>query len=310
MHLVTYQHAGEVRSGVLNQTKIIDLKRGYRVYLSTSRQISIPSPEIFDELKTILQSGQTAFNAIQEILDFVSGKHNQGKHALESDNVLIPLKKVQLLPPIPEPGKIICVGMNYPPSGGGAKPNYPVLFLKASSTLTGAMSPIMLPKTSQAVYSEGELAVIIGKQGKYITPDNAMNYVGGYTIANDVTARDIEQRTSQWQSGKLADTFTPMGPAIVTTDEIPDPHNLAIHTAINGKPTLSGNTRQMYFNIPYLIAYISTLCTLTPGDIVLTGSPKQLAGNLPIEQSLVPGDVISIEIDHLGCLSNPVQKEQ
>jgi 2-keto-4-pentenoate hydratase/2-oxohepta-3-ene-1,7-dioic acid hydratase in catechol pathway len=207
------------------------------------------------------------------------------------------------------PGKIICVGLNYPPLSRDESwlpPPYPVLFQKPSSSLTGSGAPIVLPRISQYVVCEGELTVIIGRKGKNIPVEDALNFVAGYTIANDLSAADIEARSSQWASGKMFDTFCPLGPALVTSDEIPDPGCLSIQTQLNGQIVQDGNTREMIFNVPYLISYISHLTTLEPHDVILTGAPKR-AGDIPDPRTpLKPGDNISIKIEGLGTLENPI----
>jgi 2-keto-4-pentenoate hydratase/2-oxohepta-3-ene-1,7-dioic acid hydratase in catechol pathway len=160
------------------------------------------------------------------------------------------------------------------------------------------------------VFCEGELAIVIGKTGKHISIENALSYVAGYTIANDIGARDLEQRTSQWATGKLPDTFCPMGPAMVTSNEIQDPNQLTIRTYINGVPVQSGNTSEMIFNVPYLISYISSIATLLPGDIILTGSPKRIDDRPAPIVYLKAGDHISIEIEGIGVLSNQTIREE
>ena len=224
----------------------------------------------------------------------------------------IPLSQVQLLPPVLKPGKIICVGLNYPPhhtSPDWSPPPYPILFHKAASALIGLDAMIILPKISQRVLYEGELAIVIGMRGKNIPIEKALEIVAGYTIANDVSAADIEARSSQWDSGKMFDTFCPLGPALVTTDEIPDPGSLDITTTLNGQVVQNGNTGEMIFDVPYLISYISHLTTLEPGDLILTGSPKRVGDAPDPRTPLKPGDSISIEIEGLGVLSNSVAAE-
>lgn len=213
-------------------------------------------------------------------------------------------------PLIRPPGKIICVGMNYP-APGAPPPDlpYPVLFLKASSTLIGPGDAIQVPRASQQVFCEGEIAVLIGKQGKHIAREQAWDFVAGLTIANDVGAEDLEQRTSQWQTGKLPDTFLPVGPRLIPLSELPDPANLDIELSIDGQTALRGNSRAMLFDIPSLIAYISGLATLHPGDLLLTGSPKGIDDRPAPRATIQPGDVVSITISGLGTLTNPVEKE-
>jgi len=211
-----------------------------------------------------------------------------------------------------KPGKIICVGMNYPPpnrDAGWLPPPYPVLFQKPSSTLIGSGAAIVLPRISQQVLYEGELAVVIGTRTKNIPKVDALEVVAGYTIANDIGAADLESRSSQWASGKMFDTFCPLGPSLIPSREIPNPNDLAIKTTLNGQIVQDGNTREMIFDVPFLIQYISQLTTLEPNDVILTGSPKR-AGNVPDPRiPLKVGDNISIEIEGLGALINSVVAE-
>lgn len=211
-----------------------------------------------------------------------------------------------------KPGKIICVGLNYPSpnrDSGWLPPPYPVLFQKPSSSLTASGTAIILPKISQQVLYEGELAVVIGTRAKNVPQEDALNVIAGYTIANDVGAADIEARSSQWASGKMFDTFCPLGPALIPSDKIPNPNNLAIKTTLNGQIVQDGNTREMIFDVPFLIHYISQLTTLEAGDVILTGSPKR-AGELPDPRTpLKPGDSIRVEIEGLGVLINSVVAE-
>jgi 2-keto-4-pentenoate hydratase/2-oxohepta-3-ene-1,7-dioic acid hydratase in catechol pathway len=211
-----------------------------------------------------------------------------------------------------KPGKIICVGLNYPPpnrSDDWSQPPYPILFHKPASALIGFGEAIVLPKISQQVLYEGELAVIIGTRAKNISMDSALDVVAGYTIANDVGAADIEARSSQWASGKMFDTFCPLGPSLVPSSEVPSPNDLTIKTILNGQVVQKGNTREMIFDVPFLVHYISHLTTLEPNDVILTGSPKR-TGNAPDPRiPLSPGDRISVEIEGLGTLTNPVVAE-
>ncbi len=221
-------------------------------------------------------------------------------------------EEIEMLSPIANPGKIICVGLNYPQNKKNILqdfPEYPILFHKVSSALTGHKKTIILPKISKAVHYEGELAIIIGRRAKQISPESALDFVAGLSIANDVGAMDIQDRSSQWTSGKMFDTFCPLGPVLVTLDEILDLDNLRISTKLNGELVQDGSTGDMIFGVRDLVSYISELTTLEPGDIILTGSPK-LVGDQPDPQTLLKsGDVISIEIENIGILSNSVISE-
>ena len=219
---------------------------------------------------------------------------------------------MQGLPLDIKPGKIICVGLNYPHPNRDddwLPPPYPILFQKPSSSLIGSGSPIVLPEISQKVLYEGELAVVIGRRAKNIPLEGALDFIGGYTIANDVGAADLEARSSQWASGKMFDTFCPLGPSLTPASEVPNPNYLTIKTTLNGQIVQDGNTREMIFDVPFLVHYISQLTTLEPDDVILTGSPKR-AGNIPDPRiPLKPGDNISVEIEGLGVLTNPVVAE-
>ena len=207
------------------------------------------------------------------------------------------------------PGKIICVGMNYPtPGAPPATMPYPVLFLKAASTIIGPDESIQIPHAAEKVFCEGEVAVVIGKQGKHIPKDQAWEHIAGLMLANDVGAEDLEGRTSQWQTGKLPDTFLPLGPHLVALADVPDPTNLDIELRINGRLALAANSRNMLFDIPTLVSYISALTTLHPGDLLITGSPKGI-GDQPARAYIHPGDTVSVSISGLGTLTNPVEME-
>jgi 2-keto-4-pentenoate hydratase/2-oxohepta-3-ene-1,7-dioic acid hydratase in catechol pathway len=225
----------------------------------------------------------------------------------------ISIAQIRFLPPVLKPGKIICVGLNYPPvsrDAGWLPPPYPVLFQKPASSLIGSGWAIVLPRISRQVLYEGELAVVIGARGKNVPLESALDIVAGYTIANDLGAADIEARSSQWASGKMFDTFCPLGPALVTPDELPNPGNISIQTRLNNEIVQDGNTCEMIFDVPYLIHYISQLTTLEPNDVILTGSPKR-AGDSPDPRTpLRPGDSVSIGIEGLDYLTNPVVAEE
>ncbi len=219
-------------------------------------------------------------------------------------------EKVEILAPIDRPGKILCVGLNYRDhvlEGGREIPEYPTIFLKASSSVIGHLQPILLPKVSQMIDFEAELAVVIGRKTTNCPKETAYDHIAGYTILNDVSARDYQNRTSQWTMGKSCDTFAPMGPVLVTRDEIPDPHTLKITGSLNGHQMQSSNTRHLIFTIPYLIEYISAVMTLEPGDIISTGTPGGVGVFREPPLFLKPGDEINVTIEGIGSLVNPVR---
>lgn len=314
MQLVNYRKDSLDLLGVQYNDWLIDLQRASDHIVGNERERYDRSHKYRltpDSIPEYVGDSPRMQEARQSI-SYIQGASPEMLEELQSEAILLRLDQVSINPPVTNPGKVICVGMNYPEPGSllNQRPAYPVLFLKPSSTLTGHQSPIALPEISKEVFCEGELAVVIGKACKHISGENALSYVAGYTIANDVGARDLEQRTSQWTTGKLSDTFCPMGPALVTADEIAEPDKLSIQAHINGTLVQSGNTSQMIFNVPYMISYISSITTLHPGDIILTGSPKSLNDRPAPLVYLKPGDNISIEIEGIGVLSNYAVQEE
>jgi 2-keto-4-pentenoate hydratase/2-oxohepta-3-ene-1,7-dioic acid hydratase in catechol pathway len=219
----------------------------------------------------------------------------------------IPLGDVRLLPPIPDPQKIICVGQNYRDHCAEQNvpvPNRPIIFTKFATSLTGPRDNIVLPRISSQIDFEIELAFVIGKPGKHISRERALEHVAGYMVFNDVTARDIQRSDKQWVRGKSCDTFAPCGPALVTRDEIPDPHNLKLELSVNNVVMQSSNTNQMIFSIADLVAFLSQTITLTPGDIISTGTPPGVGFFRIPPVFLKPGDKVVATIERLGSLEN------
>jgi 2-keto-4-pentenoate hydratase/2-oxohepta-3-ene-1,7-dioic acid hydratase in catechol pathway len=220
-----------------------------------------------------------------------------------------PLAGARLLAPVVRPGKVICVGRNYAEHArerGGEIPSQPIFFLKSNNTICGPGDAIVIPPNSNQVDYEAELAVVIGKGGKNISEDSAYDHVAGYMILNDVSARDMQSADKQWFRGKSCDTFAPIGPWIVTKDEIPDPHSLRISLTLNGQTMQDSNTGNMIFKIPYLISHLSKSMTLEPGDIISTGTPEGVGASRTPPVFLKPGDSVSITIERIGTLTNPV----
>jgi len=220
----------------------------------------------------------------------------------------------KLLAPV-EPPSILCVGLNYrrhAEETGARIPEYPVLFIKAVSALTHPGDPIVIPKVAPGqVDCEGELAVVIGKPGKNIEPHRALDHVLGYTCANDVSARRWQKEGGgkQWCRGKSFDTFCPLGPCLVTSDEIPDPNTLKIKTTLNDKIMQDSTTADMIFNVPSLISFLSQGTTLLPGTVILTGTPQGVGFVRNPQVFLKKGDRVTIEIERIGTLVNPVFEE-
>lgn len=220
----------------------------------------------------------------------------------------------RLLAPIPMPGKVICIGLNYrdhAEESGQPIPTEPVCFSKFSSAVTGPEAQIVLPKVAHKVDYEAELVVVIGKKGKNIPKEKAMDYVAGYTVGNDVSARDwqIGRPGGQWLMGKTPDTFAPMGPHLVTKDEIADPNQLRIQLRLNGETLQDSSTRELIFKIDELIAHLSQIITLDAGDVIFTGTPPGVGAARKPPIFMKAGDVAEVEIEGLGILKNPVVAE-
>lgn len=207
-------------------------------------------------------------------------------------------------PCIKRPSKIVCVGLNYAKHAaetGAATPAEPILFFKATTALCGPNDNVVIPKRSEKTDWEVELAIIIGKRASYVELDDAMDYIAGYALHNDYSERAWQlERGGQWVKGKSADTFAPLGPYLVTTDEVPEPNNLHLWLSINGKMLQDSNTDDMIFNVPTLVSYISQFMTLLPGDVISTGTPAGVGLGMSPPWYLKPGDVVELGIEGLG----------
>jgi 2-keto-4-pentenoate hydratase/2-oxohepta-3-ene-1,7-dioic acid hydratase in catechol pathway len=277
------------RLGVLRADQVVDLA-------AAAAQSGSPA-ECFASTKQFLEAGEEALSRTKRLLTTPT------KAAYK-------LAAVRLCAPIPRPGKVVAIGLNYRDHSleqGVQPPSAPLFFAKFPTSVTGPYDPIVLPAGDLQVDYEAELAVIIGRSAKAVPEARAMEYVGGYTVLNDVSARKWQFADKQWVRGKSCDTFCPIGPWLTTRDDVPDPHHLDIATRVNGVTLQDSNTSKLIFRIPQLIAYISASITLEPGDIIATGTPEGVGvfRNPPI--FLKAGDIVEIEIQDLGMLRNPVQ---
>lgn len=243
--------------------------------------------------------GQEAYGALDKetvhrIEGDIFGPHRVGE-------AIAPLDTVRLLPPV-RPSKIVCIGRNYRAHAAEMKaevPREPLLFLKPPSSSIGPGEAIVLPAQSSRVEHEAELALVIGRRAKAVAWNAALSYVFGCTIGNDVTARDLQRADGQWTRGKGFDTFCPLGPWIVTNL---DTAAVGVRALVNGELRQNGHTRDLIFDVPYLVSYISNVMTLEPGDVILTGTPAGVG-------ALEAGDIVEVEIDGIGTLRNPVVGE-
>lgn len=284
MRLVTFRHDDSERIGVQIESHVLDLSR--------------VSAGIPTNMKAFLSLGAIALVQTHEALASVR------------ESWLLAESDVTLLAPIPRPDKIICIGHNYQGHIGIGKtelPEYPNLFCKTVNTITGHNHPILIPPATQQADFEAELMAVVGRRAYRVTEEEAKTCIAGYTIFNDVSARDYQKRTSQWMLGKSFDTFGPMGQALVTPDEIPDPYALDLELTVNGVPQQRVNTKDMIFSVSYLISYISQVMTLEVGDVIATGTPSKLPEAAEQKCFLQSGDVVEIRIEKLGTLRNTVQ---
>jgi 2-keto-4-pentenoate hydratase/2-oxohepta-3-ene-1,7-dioic acid hydratase in catechol pathway len=216
---------------------------------------------------------------------------------------------VKLLPPIPDPPKIVCVGLNYrdhAEESGAPIPKEPVLFSKFTTALTGHEEAIVLPPVSNEVDYEAELVIVIGKRGRRLSEEAAAEHIAGYTAGHDVSARDwqLKKDGKQWLAGKTFDTFAPTGPVVVTKDEIPDPHALDISLRLNGETMQQSNTRQMIFTASQIVSYLSQIVTVEAGDLIFTGTPSGVGFTRKPPVFLKGGDVVEVEVEQIGVLRN------
>ncbi len=225
----------------------------------------------------------------------------------------VPLSDAQLCAPILNPGKIICIGLNYrahAAESGAEAPQTPVVFAKFANTLVGHGDPIRIPPITKKADYEVELAVVIGRSARDVPADEALAYVFGYTVCNDVSARDLQfSEGGQWTHSKTLDTFAPMGPSIVTADDIPDPQGLRLSTVLNGETVQDSSTADMIFPVAELIAFLSRGMTLECGDIISTGTPQGVGQSRTPPVFLKAGDEVSVEVENIGTLTNFVEQE-
>lgn len=316
MRLVTYTNQGILSLGAVLDHSVVDLPQAYATFQArTERSQSegtdnsgpFSAADFPRDMLTFLQGGNAAWEAARVTLNWLQSTAPTSVMTLVSH----PLSDVRIGPLLSNPSKIVCVGLNYHDhcrEQGVDVPERPALFAKFPSAIIGPGDSISWPAgASEQVDFEAELAVVIKRTARNISAEEAEDYIAGYTNLNDVSARDAQFADGQWIRGKSFDTFCPIGPYLVTPDEVGDPHRLTIRCRVNGELMQDSNTGEMIFKIPYLLEYISKTCTLLPGDIIATGTPDGVGVFLTPPVFLKPGDTVEIEIEKLGRLSNPVQ---
>ena len=285
MRLVTYRANSDWQAGVERDGQVASLAS-----LGEDR----PS------VKALLEAGPAV---VDRVLERAASAFDAGS------TDLLPVDSVELGPPVPDPDKIICLGLNYREHAAEANmeiPEVPVLFAKFRNSLVGPYGEIVLPRVSEKIDYEAELAVIIGRPAKDVSEEEALDYVAGYSCFNDVSARDVQARTSQWTAGKAIDTFAPMGPGLVPASEIDDVQQLMLTARVNGEVLQHESTFEMIFGVAHTIAFISSLMTLVPGDVIATGTPSGVGFKRTPPIYLRAGDVVEIEIEKLGTIRNNV----
>jgi acylpyruvate hydrolase len=306
LKLISYTNNENNSIGAVIDNVIIDLQQAVRAFQKQTKNVDLKDGFPTD-IPTFIQSDRNLAKMCQDGLNWVQVSNFE----VSTTPFLHAFSEVKINPPIPTPGKIVCVGLNYADhckEQNWEIPTSPVIFAKFPTTIIGCDDPIHWPpESSQQVDYEAELAVVINREARHVPAEQAYDYVGGYMIANDVSARDVQFADKQWVRGKSFDTFCPIGPFFVTHDEIGDPHHLSIKCWVNGELRQESNTDQLVFRIPELIAFISKTCTLLPGDILCTGTPGGVGVFREPPVFLKPGDVIEIEIDGLGRLNNPIK---
>ncbi|WP_047154349.1 fumarylacetoacetate hydrolase family protein [Aneurinibacillus tyrosinisolvens] len=301
MYLATFLHDGQLKFGfrTKDENSIVDAAAAEKQFF--------PHPLLPETLREVIEN-QEAVARLRELNNEISEN---------SANYIVPLSEVTLQAPLPDPKRdIICLGLNYHEHAleyttamEEAKnvPQYPIVFSKATTAVIGTNQEIKSHRnvTNQIDY-EAELAIVIGKEGTNISEEEAYDYILGYTIINDVTARDLQKKHSQWFLGKGLDTFGPMGPYLVTADEIPAPVHLNIQCRVNGEVRQNSNTELLIFDIPTIIKTVSAGITLQPGDIIATGTPKGVGIGFQPPRFLQEGDIVEVEIEKIGVLTNTV----
>ena len=298
MKLVRFSvNGGTPRLGSLQGDRIADLEASVTGSLAKRgvvRAQEIAAALVPQSARAFLEGGAATADALAAVREWVT----------------VPASSTRLHAPINDPGKFICIGLNYRDHAeetGNPIPKEPPIFAKWAPSIVDPGEPILRPRGSKQLDWEVELGVVIGRTARYVSKEQALDYVYGYTIINDASARDFQFLTTQWMAGKIFETAAPVGPYIADRQEIPDPHSLELKTFVNGKQMQRGNTKTFIFDVRYLVSYLSGLMTLSPGDLIATGTPPGVGLGMKPPVFMNPGDVCRVEIDGLGSMENPVK---
>lgn len=301
MKLITFSEKGSYRLGVATARGIIDVEAA-----ATGITEGVETPLT---VRTVLDGGEPALSALQAFIEKLLMLDDESLRAYIKNE-----EELSYGPCVIDPGKIICIGLNYRRHAEETNmpiPTYPILFNKFNNTLNGHGHDVPLPRSSQKVDYEAELGIVIGKTAKYVSKEDALDYVFGYCTANDLSARDLQMRTSQWLAGKSCDKFSPIGPYLVSSDEVGNPNDLNISCSVNGEMRQNSNTSDMIFDCAEIVSYVSECMTLSPGDIILTGTPEGVVLGYPPEKQvyLKAGDTVTVTIEKLGSITNRMVSE-
>ena len=307
MKLINFTKDGHTRSGAIVGEQVVDLNYAYQAQLKSEgkyRYEQIAAAFVPNNTDELYQGGKESITLAQGAIDFALTNPN-----CFDKKVIHELSEIKVEAPVIKPGKIICVGHNFRKhiqEMGRDLPTHPVIFAKFANTILGPDDDIPFYPISEQLDYEAEFTFVMGKQAVNVAEENALDYVAGYTITNDVTYRDIQRRTLEWLQGKTVDGSAPIGPYLVTADELPNPSGLDMVLKVNGEVRQSTNTDDFVFDVPKLISFLSSLMTLEPGDVVLTGTPGGVGVAMDPPTFLKDGDVVTIEVDKIGILENKV----
>ncbi|SFJ15102.1 2-keto-4-pentenoate hydratase/2-oxohepta-3-ene-1,7-dioic acid hydratase (catechol pathway) [Paenibacillus sp. UNC496MF] len=295
MKLISISKQGRSTLGVVTDRGVIDVE------LALAAEGSRAGAVLPTDVMAVINGGDSALSTLRGFIESLP--------ATGGDAYIRSEEEIDWAPCVTAPNKIICVGLNYRKHAEETNapiPQFPILFNKFNNTLTGHLKDIAVPKVTSKLDYEAELVIVIGKAAKYVSKEDALGHVFGYCAVNDLSARDLQLRTHQWLLGKSCDGFSPLGPYLVTADEVGDPNDLAIKAVVNGDVRQNSNTSDMIFRCDEIVSFISQHMTLVPGDIILTGTPEGVVLGLPEAEQvyLKPGDEVTIEIEKLGKLTN------
>ncbi|MGY1623807.1 fumarylacetoacetate hydrolase family protein [Geodermatophilus sp. SYSU D00965] len=281
MRLVSFHGEGGVRLGVETGAGVVDVRAAAPDAPATVAEVIAAGPAALEELRRAVGSASDA----------------------------VPVEELRLAAAVPDPGKIICVGLNYQKhaaEGGLPVPDHPIYFAKYRNSLAGSGQDVAIPAATRRADYEVELVAVIGRSTRRVSPEEALDHVFGYATGNDLSARELQMRSSQWTYGKAIDGFAPLGPYLVTADEVPDPQALDLRCWVNGELRQSSTTRDMVFSVADLVSDLSQIMTLEPGDVVYTGTPEGVAMGMADPVWLQPGDEVVCEVQGLGRLVTPL----